>query len=523
MSHSAESKAPPAEPDAPERAETPVQRRGLRREWLALIPALLTFVVGLYGITGPSFTQDEDATLLAVHRTFPQMVSLLGRVDVVHGAYYSLIWVVSRLFGTSELAVRFPSAVAMAVAAGGVALLGQRLVSTEAGLGAGLVFTVLPSVSFFAEDARDYAVVTALAVVASYIFVRALDSTSRRRRWLIAYGVALAALGLANLFALLIILAHAIALASRARSDPRIGRTFVVGWLAAVVAAVVAVSPVAVTAEGQNRQISWIKPLKLGDVLSVQRLAGPQQLFWGIIVIVLTTVLCGALIGRQWRHTRWPQPLVALALPWLVLPPAVLLIVSAFDPIYTFRYIAFCIPALALLAGTALAALGRVIGVIGLIVILLVGLPTQISQRGPDGHSFNIRRVDKIVARYERPGDAVLNVSNHPGNPAQNRGGRVYERALEIGYPYGLSRLNDVSRGQSAVQSVSMGGTYAPVSVQRQRLATVARVWVVGGKTKNVSIVRGLGFTLVRRWHITNVWVRLYARNPGAAATSGGS
>ena len=182
MSHGAESKAPPAQPDAPEPADVPEQRHGPGREWLALIAALLTLGVGLWGITGPSFTEDEDATLLAVHRTFPELVSMLGNVDVVHGAYYSLIWVVSHLFGTSELAVRFPSAVAMAVAAGAIFLLGQRLVSTEAGLGAGLVFTVLPSMSWFAEDARDYAVVTALAVLASYIFVRSLEATTRRRR-----------------------------------------------------------------------------------------------------------------------------------------------------------------------------------------------------------------------------------------------------------------------------------------------------------------------------------------------------
>jgi mannosyltransferase len=508
MSQGAESKAPPAQADAPEPAEGPAGRHGPRREWLALIPALLTLGVGLFGITGPSFTEDENATLLAIHRTFPQLVSMLGNVDVVHGAYYSLIWVVSHLFGTSELAMRFPSAVAMAVAGGGIFLLGQRLVSTEAGLGAGLVFTVLPSMSWFAEDARDYAVVTALAVLASYIFVRSLDATTRRRRWLIAYAVALTALGLTNLFALLIIPAHAITLALRGRRDPRIGRSFVAGWLAAVIAAAIAVSPVAVEGEAQNRLIGWIKPLKFKDVLSVERLAGPPLLFYVIVGIVLVTVISGALIGREWRHTHWPQSVVTLALPWLVLPPAVLLIVSVFDPIYTFRYIACCIPALALLAGTALAALGRVIGVIGLIVILLAGLPQQISERGQDGHGFDMRRVDKIVARYERPGDAVLNLSaSH------------YERAFEIAYPYGLRRLHDVSQGESAVQSVTIGGTFAPVSVIRQRLSTVTRLWAVGGDTKNVPMLNGLDFTLVHRWDVKgSIWLRLYQHQSSQGA-----
>ena len=39
--------------------------------WLPLVPALVTLLVGLYKITGPSFTRDESATLAAVHRSFP--------------------------------------------------------------------------------------------------------------------------------------------------------------------------------------------------------------------------------------------------------------------------------------------------------------------------------------------------------------------------------------------------------------------------------------------------------------------
>lgn len=507
MSQGAESAALPSQPAVAPRPEAGPPPPRPRRAWLPLIPALLTLGVTLYQIQGPSFSRDEDATLLAVNRTFPQLVRMLGNIDVVHGGYYSLIWVVTRLFGASELAVRFPSAVAMAVAAAGVTLLGQYLVSPRAGLAAGLVFAVLPSVSWFAEDARDYAIVTALAVTASYLLVRALAPAARRRRWLIAYGVALAFLGLGNLFALLIVPAHAVTIASRVRRDPGPGRGFAVGWLVAVAAALVAVSPVAVTGYQQLHLVNWISPLTLRDVLSVMRLAGTRPLFGVLAGIILIAVIAAAAGGRGRLRAQWPEPLVALALPWLVLPPAVLLAVSVVHPVYNYRYIAFCIPALALLAGTALAALGRVAVAIGLIVVLLVGLPLQISERGQDGHGFDIRKVNQIVARYSRPGDAVLNIS-----------GTVYERVLEIGYPYGLRPLRDVSRGESPAQSGTIGGTFAPAPVERQRLATVSRLWVVGGLHKNVPLLHGLGFTMVRHRYITGVWIRLYERHPGAAS-----
>lgn len=506
MGHDAEPAAPPsrAEVAEPSPAEAPAGRRS--PVWLALIPALLTLIVTLIQIQRPSITEDEDATLLAIHRTFPQLVRMLGSVDVVHGTYYSLIWAVSQVFGASELAIRWPSAVAMALAAAGVTLLGQRLVSPPAGLAAGLVFAVLPSVSWFAEDARDYALVTLVAVVASYVFIRALEPGPRRRRWLIGYGVALLALGLANLFALLIIPAHAIALASRVHRDPGRRRGLVAGWLLAVAAALVLVSPVAVTGYQQMHQVSWIKPLRLRDVLSVMRVAGSQPLFYVMIGLILVVAIVGAVHNRAWLREHLPGPLVALTVPWLVLPPAILLIGSAAQPIYTYRYIAFCIPALALLMGAALAALGRVAGAAGLIALLLIGLPTQIGQRGPDGHGFNIREIDQMVAAREHPGDAVFNIS-----------GTHYERVLEIAYPYGLRPLRDVTRGASPVASGTIGGTYASVATIRHRLASVHRVWAVGGTAKHVPLLEADGFRLVRHWYVTGVYVRLYVKEHAAS------
>jgi mannosyltransferase len=82
----------------------------------------------------------------------------------------------------------------MAVASSGVSAIGRRLVSVRAGLAGGLLFAVLPEVSWYAQDARSYAIVTALAVAASYLLVRVLESGASTR-WLTAYAACLAALG----------------------------------------------------------------------------------------------------------------------------------------------------------------------------------------------------------------------------------------------------------------------------------------------------------------------------------------
>ncbi len=175
-------------------------------------------------------------------------------------------------------------------------------------------------------------------------------------------------------------------------------------------------------------------------------------------------------------------------------------------PVYTFRYIVYCIPAAALLIGAALAALGRYAGPVALVVIVLAGLHSQLAERRPDGHDVNIRYADRLVARHERPGDALLNISAQTG-PRKGTG----ERTLEGAYPYGLARLRDVSAGASPEQSGTLGGTYASASVIRQRLTHVTRLWVVEWTTpKPVPVLHGLGFRLIHSWDVKGLWLRLY-------------
>src|SRR2546428_11919 len=84
---------------------------------------------------------------------------------------------------------------------------------SEAGLASGLMFAVLPQVSLYAQDAREYAMITALAATGSYVLVRALTTGGSRRGWLASYAFCLGVMGLLNVFSLLLIGAHAVTVA----------------------------------------------------------------------------------------------------------------------------------------------------------------------------------------------------------------------------------------------------------------------------------------------------------------------
>jgi mannosyltransferase len=491
--------------------------------------ALVTLVVTLYRIGVPSFTRDEGATLLAVHRSFPQMIRMLGNVDAVHTEYYMLIWVVSRLAGSGELAARAPSAVAMAVSAGVVTLLGQRLVSGRAGLAAGLLFAAFPSVSFYAEDAREYALVTAFATIAGYFLIRALqagnpaEGKAPRYHWLAWYAAAMALLGLGNILSLLLIAAHAVTVAVWHRCYRGPGQPFVLRWLASVAVALIVASPVAIIASGQAHQVEWIKPPGLVAIVAMTGLIGPQPMFFIVVAVVVIALVTGLVSGRARLRADWPAGLWGLAVPWLLLPPALLFTVSVIHvthPLYVFRYIAFCIPAAALLAGTALAALARAavgwaVAVAALVVIVVAGLGTQGSERLPAGHGYDIRLADQAVASRARPGDALLNVRYWP----LSWGGGV-ERGMEGEYSYGLARLHDVSQARGPVPSATLGGTFAGPSKENHRLATVTRLWVASWSKAPSPLPPRLGFTVAYTLHAKGVWLRLYTR-PHTAATGG--
>ena len=111
----------------------------------------------------------------------------------------------------------------------------------------------------------------------------------------------LVALGLGNLFALLLVVAHAVTLAW-SRREYRVDRGFVLRWAAAVAATLILVSPVAVVGYSELHQIHWIKPPSLYSLLSVERLVGDTLLF----LVVLVIVACAVVVSTGLVSTRWP-------------------------------------------------------------------------------------------------------------------------------------------------------------------------------------------------------------------------
>ena len=126
----------------------------------------------------------------------------------------------------------------------------------------------------------------------------------------------------------------------------------------ASVLAVCAVSPFVVEAVGQAHQIIWIAPVGRRTIEDV----AVQQYFersppFAIVAALVVAAAIVLWLCTSARLAETDRQLLALAIAWLVIPTAVILIWSALvQPIYTPRYMCFTAPALALVLGVCIGA-----------------------------------------------------------------------------------------------------------------------------------------------------------------------
>jgi mannosyltransferase len=186
--------------------------------------------------------------------------------------YYGLMHPIAAI-GASGRSCAFLGGAAAAAAAG-IAAIGVRLGSVRAGLLGGLIYAALPVVSRYAQEARSYALVSATAVAATYLLVRALDQERAQWRLYLGYAAAVAMLGWLHLYALLLVPAHGLTVlawpANRRSYRP---------WLVAAVAAGAVVMPLGLVAHDQEGQVAWLRrgPRRLAHARDLHRRIGGRR------------------------------------------------------------------------------------------------------------------------------------------------------------------------------------------------------------------------------------------------------
>jgi mannosyltransferase len=478
--------------DAPERGSDPrgdgawaagapfgaLAGRAMRVPWLW--PTLLTAILGWYQLGRPELWRDELASWSFATRPLPDLITTARHADANHLAYYLLLHYWIAAFGDSPDAMRALSVLAMAGAAACVTLAGRRLASPRAGLLAGLVFALVPSVSRFAQEIRSYALEVLIGTLATLLLLRAADKPGVRR-WA-AYGACLAVLGYLDPVALAVVTGHAAVVAMRWWRD-RDNRLF---WFAsAALAGLAAWLPLAVYSWGEEGgQVGWIVRPGL-DLPAFSFFA--RNLFYSTSVaaaVILLAILAWVVDRRA----------AAFATALAVVPVAAVWLVSQGPHSFFFpRYLLVTVGAWAMLAGIGLARVDVRAAAAVVLVVAVFGAGDQQVIRSPGAHNWAYYPVGEgvtypdyagaaaIIARQVRTGDGIVYPAGEPGWLLIGLGVQYY---LEQDLRHGALVPDQLFLAGAAVQLQHL----YPVYCQQPAacLGDAPRVWVVvSGDTRS--------------------------------------
>lgn len=489
-------------------ARTARGARWLGAGWASVILGVLATVLVAAGSGIPSMWGDEAASVMSAERPLATLWPVLARVDAVHGVYYVLLHFWIDVFGASAFSVRFPSALAIGFATAGLVLLANRLGGLRLGVVAGLVFMIIPRVTYMGAEARSYAISAAIAVWLTLLLVvmihRGYQSHQprdrRRARILTIAGWVLYAVGLTagiSVFLYLAFLAAAhLAVVLLLRST----RATMLAWAISAAVAAGMILPFVLEVIAQRQQVAFLanRPrVSLGQILVEQWMgnAGFAIIAWGIMLFGIVWGICQA----RREHHRF-APILLVGLSWLVIAQGLMLALTLVTPLYALRYLSFVTPALALLLSFAVVSLTRIrhrtwIAVTLVLALVASSALTYIGQRTPfaKDNGTDFAQVSTTIGEVSSEGDAV--VFDPTIRPSQRP-----RLAIHL-YPEGFVKVTDVLLSRPYDTRSWLWDTQHSITNSAQYLEGFDRIWAIEanyGSTWALAELEAQGFAVVQ-------------------------
>ncbi len=134
-----------------------------------------------------SFWSDEGFTAKIAAAHLGSAISQIPHSESTPPLYYSVAWVWAHLFGSSEFVLRLPSAIFGCLTVWAVYWAGVALVARRVALIAAALTAVSPIMVWYSQEARAYALLVLLCVLALGFFLRLLRN--HRTSWMIGWAV----------------------------------------------------------------------------------------------------------------------------------------------------------------------------------------------------------------------------------------------------------------------------------------------------------------------------------------------
>lgn len=379
---------------------------------------LIAYAVRIVFLGAEGLWRDEVDAIRFAMDPLPVVLDRFSEPEF-NGALYHLAlrgWL--QLAGVNDFALRYLSVTFGVLLTPMVFVVARRL---GGGATAAALTAISPVLVWYAGEGKMYSMQPFALTLALYALLRATGTRAARRWWLVFAAATIASLSMHILSPLFLAVAAATALIR----VPRWGRRQLL-MLGAFALPLVALAPrAAALAEqflagrdfghtrygldviAQTLAANWVLGLDGGapwfGVDSPAALT--PTIRWTIIVGVLALAACGAFAGRNRRNA-------AILAAWLLLPAALLYMVSLRVPLFQPRYVLWCAPALYVLADLGLrriAALDSTRSTVRMIMaMLVVAFAGGIVNQWQNPIRPQVREAVQHIGRALQPGDGVV-------------------------------------------------------------------------------------------------------------------
>lgn len=322
---------------------------------LALI--LLAFLLATFRLASQSLWYDEGVTAQVARQGIAELTRWTAG-DIQPPLYYYVVAAFGQIAGWSEWAVRLPSAWFATLTTALMAMLALRLSRTPRVALLAALFTALhPLVIYYGQEARMYAQLTALGVLAGYLLVRLAAGVGRTALLWVAFVATATAAVYTHYFAVFLLLGLALAFGLDLwRWQPvAVRRSRLVALLLAGLAVLLLYTPwlAALLSQLRGDRSYWTGTLKVHEALLDVALAftSGESVFerialWLLISYGLVTLLA---VVRLWRSGTTGRRVLLYAALWLLAPVIAVILLAVAVPKFNARYVMVALPGLLLL------------------------------------------------------------------------------------------------------------------------------------------------------------------------------
>jgi 4-amino-4-deoxy-L-arabinose transferase-like glycosyltransferase len=501
------------------RPEVPRARRWAREIEFApstVLGAVIAIAVFLrFALLGRnSLWFDEMFVYHITRMSWPDMLLHLRLEDAHPPLYYALMKGWTGLAGTSEIALRTPSACFSAVSVWLTYLLTRRLASDRVAMLAAFILAVSPFEIMAGQEARMYPLLGMLGLASTLLLLTAVERGGWGR-WA-AYVAVSAAMAYTHYLSALVIGAQGVWMFCGER------RAFW-QWFAAAAVTLALVAPwmPSLWYQATHGHVwAWyrnpVTPPMVGDLLALYAFGGTLFGFGTYFVvgsrppIEELAILLPFLLALWWglRSPAFHGRAAALVGTLFVMPIGVMYVVSLREPMFYMRWFSFLGPFYAMLMAAGVLALadrfrGQRDRVVALMVIGLLAYSVPVLSRyyfDTNYRLYNWRAAAEFVRTHVRPGDFLL----YNGSAAQ------------IAFTYYYHGHNDSLEltPVEALPEPNRRATFDAAWVTRLS-ARYPRVWVITTLPFSPAMQQRLqsdlqtGYRLVRIDDFKAVWVTL--------------